>query len=103
MAKVVVGMTMSLDGFVADESGSVSRLYPDLAALRGTEYMDAAIEETGAVLMGRKTFEMGPIPLPLQTALGRPGERKEPNDSCIRPPHEQGCTEGGGAPARAAG
>lgn len=59
MAKVILGMTTSLDGFVADGSGSVGRLYPDLAALRGTAYMDAIIEETGAVLMGRRTFEMG--------------------------------------------
>jgi dihydrofolate reductase len=59
MAKVIVGMTISLDGFVADESGSVSRLYPDLAALPDTPYMRAVIEGTGAVLMGRRTFEMG--------------------------------------------
>jgi dihydrofolate reductase len=59
MAKVIVGMTVSLDGFVTDRSGSAGRLYPDLAALRGTAYMDAAIAETGAVLMGRRTFEMG--------------------------------------------
>jgi len=57
MAKVIVGMTTSLDGFVADRSGSVERLYPDLAALRGTAYMKAAIDETGAVLMGKRTFE----------------------------------------------
>lgn len=59
MAKVIVGMTMSLDGFVADQNGSADRLYPDLAALHGTDYMDALIEETGAVLMGKRTFEMG--------------------------------------------
>jgi dihydrofolate reductase len=59
MAKVIVGMTLSLDGFVADQSGSASRLYPDLAALRGTDYMNALIEETGAVVMGKRTFEMG--------------------------------------------
>ncbi len=58
-AKVIVGMTMSIDGFVADRSGDVGRLYPDLATLRGTPYMDAAVAETGAVLMGRRTFEMG--------------------------------------------
>jgi dihydrofolate reductase len=58
MAKVVVGMTVSLDGFVADASGSASRLYPDLAELRHTDYMRSAISETGAVLMGRRTFEM---------------------------------------------
>jgi len=59
MAKVIIGMTISLDGFVADASGSASRLYPDLAQLRGTAYMSSAIERTGAVLMGRRTFEMG--------------------------------------------
>ena len=59
MAKVIVGMTLSLDGFVADQSGSASRLYPDLAALRGSDYMNALIDETGAVVMGKRTFEMG--------------------------------------------
>jgi dihydrofolate reductase len=59
MAKVIAGMTISLDGFVADREGDASRLYPDLAALRGTDYMNALIAETGAVLMGRRTFEMG--------------------------------------------
>ncbi len=58
MAKVIVGVTTSLDGFVADPNGSATRLYPDLEALRGTDYMNALIEETGAVVMGRKTFEM---------------------------------------------
>jgi dihydrofolate reductase len=52
-------MTTSLDGFVADQTGSAARLYPDLAALRGTAYMNAAIEQTGAVLMGKRTFAMG--------------------------------------------
>jgi dihydrofolate reductase len=57
--KVIAGMTISLDGFVADRSGSASPLYPDLAALRGTAYMKALIDEAGAVLMGKRTFEMG--------------------------------------------
>jgi len=52
-------MTISLDGFVADQNGNAGRLYPDLAALRDTAYMKEAIEQTGAVLMGRRTFEMG--------------------------------------------
>ena len=58
MAKVIVGMTVSIDGFVADQNGNAGRLYPDLAALRHTAYMNDAIEQTGAVLMGRRTFEM---------------------------------------------
>jgi dihydrofolate reductase len=59
---VIAGMTMSLDGFVEDARGSVALLYPDLAALRGTLYMDDLIAETGAVLMGRRAFEMSPDP-----------------------------------------
>lgn len=62
MGRVIVGMTMSLDGFVAEVSGSVERLYQDLEALRGSQYMDAVVEETGAVMMGRRTFEMADDP-----------------------------------------
>jgi dihydrofolate reductase len=51
-------MTTSLDGFVADRQGSASALYPDLADLQGTDYMNAATAETGSVVMGRRTFEM---------------------------------------------
>ena len=59
VGKVIAGMTMSLDGFVADADGNVDRLYADLADLQGTPSMTATIAETGAMLMGRKTFEMG--------------------------------------------
>jgi dihydrofolate reductase len=59
MARVIAGMTMSLDGFVADSNGSVDGLYPDLADLKDTDYMVDLIRETGAVLMGRRAFEMG--------------------------------------------
>jgi dihydrofolate reductase len=62
MARVIAGMTMSLDGFVADREGSVEALYGDLAALQGSDYMNDMIEETGAVLMGRRTFEMAGNP-----------------------------------------
>jgi dihydrofolate reductase len=61
-AKAIAGMTVSLDGFVADESGSVDRLYPDLASLRGTDYMNELIDETGAILMGKRTYEMAADP-----------------------------------------
>lgn len=59
MAAVIAGMTMSRDGFVADPNGGVARLYSDMDVLKGSETMNAAIEATGAVLMGRKTFQMG--------------------------------------------
>lgn len=59
MARVIAGMTISLDGFVADETGSAGRLYTDFAALQGTPYMNATIEGAGAVIMGKSAFEMG--------------------------------------------
>jgi len=59
MGRVIAGMTMSLDGFVADADGKVDRLYADLAELRRTPSMETTIAATGAVLMGRRTFEMG--------------------------------------------
>ena len=59
MARVIVSMTTSIDGFVADQGGSADRLYPDLGALRGGELMSSLIERAGAVLMGRRTSEMG--------------------------------------------
>ncbi len=58
MATVIVGMTMSLDGFVADSAGGTGCLYPDLSELRESPYMKALIDQTGAVVMGRRTFGM---------------------------------------------
>jgi dihydrofolate reductase len=51
-------MTMSVDGFIADRSGDVNRLYPDLAELRETELLQESIRTTGAVLMGRHAYDM---------------------------------------------
>jgi dihydrofolate reductase len=62
VARLVAGMTMSLDGYVTDPAGGVERLYSDLGDLRGTDYMNAMIAETGAVLMGRRSFEMADDP-----------------------------------------
>ena len=59
MATVTTGMTVSLDGFVSDAQGSASLPYTDLEELGGTDYMNAEIDQTGAVVMGRRTFEMG--------------------------------------------
>jgi dihydrofolate reductase len=58
MDKVIFGMTMSLDGFVNDKTGSVSKLYPSLEDLRNTEALQESIRTTGAVIMGRKAYEM---------------------------------------------
>lgn len=58
MARVLVGMTVSLDGFVNDRHGSVDRLYPDLEALRETEMLQDSMRVTGAVVMGRRAYDM---------------------------------------------
>jgi len=58
MATVIAGMTMSLDGFVEDEEGSAGALHPDLEERQVAPYLEAMQAETGAVLMGRRTFDM---------------------------------------------
>ncbi len=59
MARVLVGMTMSLGGFVADRHGGVDRLYPDMEALRQSEVLQEQIRTTGAVVMGPRAYDMG--------------------------------------------
>src|SRR5215472_12324497 len=59
MGKVIVGATMSLDWFMSDRDGDVGRLYPDLEALRKTEMLQEEIRMTGAVVMGRRAYDMG--------------------------------------------
>ena len=58
MGKVIIGATMSLDWFMNDRNGDVSRLYPDLEALRRTEMLQEEIRTTGAVVMGRRAYDM---------------------------------------------
>jgi dihydrofolate reductase len=62
MGKVVLGMTMSLDGFINDRNGSVEALYPDLAELRDIDPLKESIQNTGAVVMGRHSFAMSENP-----------------------------------------
>ncbi|USK35835.1 dihydrofolate reductase family protein [Bacillus sp. F19] len=58
MAKVVLGMTMSLDGYINDRKGSVGRLYQDLEELRKSEVLQESIRNTGAIVMGRNAYAM---------------------------------------------
>lgn len=62
MGKVVAGMTMSLDGFVTDRKGDVGRLYPDFQTLPDTAIWADAIRNTGAVVMGRRSYDMAEDP-----------------------------------------
>ena len=62
MTRVIAGMTMSLDGFVADRDGSIGALYSDFETFQESDAFRASIEETGAALMGRTTFDMAEDP-----------------------------------------
>ena len=55
MGKVYFGMIQSLDGFVADSNGELKKLFASYVPHEG---IPAAMENTGAVVMGRNTFEM---------------------------------------------
>ena len=55
MGMVLLDMAMSLDGFVADRNDH--SLYP-IDELHKTEALDELIETTGAVVMGRRAYEM---------------------------------------------
>lgn len=59
MGKVIAGITMSLDGFVNDKDGSVEKLYPDFQELHDVPSFKEMIENTGAVVMGKKAYLMG--------------------------------------------
>jgi dihydrofolate reductase len=58
MANVIAGITTSLDGFVNDANGDVSRLYLDFAELRDNARMQETMRSTGAVVMGRHAYDM---------------------------------------------
>ena len=62
MGKVILGMTMSLDGLINDGHGSVAALYSDLIAWRETEPGKESIQNTGAVVMGRNSYAMAEDP-----------------------------------------
>lgn len=62
MGKVILGTTISLDGYINDRSGSVSALYADIAPYLDTETLRELIRDTGAVVMGRNSFAMAENP-----------------------------------------
>jgi dihydrofolate reductase len=59
MGVVRLFMSMSLDGFVADRDGDNGPLYRDLANLRNGTALAEMIEATGAVVMGRRSYDLG--------------------------------------------
>lgn len=59
MGKVIAGMAMSLDGFVADHNGEFSSLYPAFDEMVNSDMLQDIIAHTGAVAMGRNTYDEG--------------------------------------------
>lgn len=51
-------MTMSLDGFINDSSGSIEKLYSDFDEMHEAPLFKEMIKQTGAAIMGRRTFNM---------------------------------------------
>jgi dihydrofolate reductase len=60
MGKVMFGLSVSLDGFIADKSDDISEVFAWFASAwdRLYEVMGDALNETGAVIMGRRSFDM---------------------------------------------
>ena len=62
MTRVIAGLTVSLDGYFEDADGTFAVLYSDFEQLMDSAYMKTSQAETGAVLMGRTTFDMAGDP-----------------------------------------
>ncbi len=52
-------MSMSLDGYINDQNGSVEKLYSDFSELHDALSFQEIIKNTGSVVMGKRAFEMG--------------------------------------------
>jgi dihydrofolate reductase len=65
MGKVVLDMSMSLDGFIAGPNDDLERVHNWMfpasrdVAERDAEVVDEMFRTTGAVVMGRRTFDVG--------------------------------------------
>jgi len=59
MGKVLFGLSVSLDGFIADKNDDVSLVFAWMgnAMEQFHEVVGDALSETGAVIMGRRSFE----------------------------------------------
>ena len=69
MGKVLFGLSVSLDGFIADKYDDVSEVFAWMGS--GMEYFfevaGGQLNETGAVIMGQRSFDhLGPSPIHLE-------------------------------------
>jgi dihydrofolate reductase len=85
MGQVHAGMAVSIDGFVEDTRGNAGALSVDSEALFSSAQFAETKARTGAVVMGRRTFDMADDPdafadiyefqVPLFVVTHRPPER----------------------------
>lgn len=59
MGKVLLDMAVSLDGFVAGPGGEPNRLHDWFFSPAGAEAVDESVSNTGAILIGRRTYDQG--------------------------------------------
>jgi dihydrofolate reductase len=59
MGKVLFGLSVSLDGFIADKNRDVSQVFAWMGSAMETfhEVVGDALNETGAVIMGHRSFD----------------------------------------------
>src|SRR2546423_12492854 len=60
MGKVMFGLSVSLDGFIADKNDDVSQVFAWFGSAweHFSEVVGDALNENGAVIMGRRSFDM---------------------------------------------
>jgi dihydrofolate reductase len=101
MSKVIADITMSLDGYVTGPSGDVDELHAWVTDQDpvDTEILERATAETGAVVMGRRLFDIvdGPNGWTRDrgTARNRRGRRRS-SSSPTRRPSTSGCNGSSG-------
>lgn len=86
MSRVIAGQTVSLDGYFVDADGRFDMLYSDVGEPEAQAYLEASRAESGAVLMGRRTFDEAGDPdgyavdyeyqVPIFVLTHRPPERE---------------------------
>jgi dihydrofolate reductase len=59
MAKVLLDMAVSLDGFVAGPNDELGGLHDWFFSPAGAEAVEESVENTGAIVIGRRTYDLG--------------------------------------------
>lgn len=59
MGKVLLDMAVSLDGFVAGPNDEDGGLHDWFFSTAGAEAVDESVRNTGAILVGRRTYDQG--------------------------------------------